>query len=112
MLRILFLIFFLCGLTIFSVSLEYRATAETFECQPLRVCVPNVQPPDCEIPDCQVGFVPLRRSCERPWREPLIGTPIRYPQSLCFVDVPFDPLEMVARVSTLDILRAIGRQQR
>ncbi len=103
MLRTLFLIFFLCGLTIVSVRLEYRASAETYVCPPpSRVCVPDVKPPDCEVEH------PFPRSCERPWQKRLIGDTIRCPQGLCFV-FEDDKLSTVAMVSTLDLLRAMGR---
>ena len=104
MLRILFLIFFLFGLTVLSVFLEYRASAEvSHECPSDQVCVPKPRPRVCEV------LPPLRWSCERAWQEHIIGNVIRSPRKLCFVDVPFDKLSTVARVSTLDILHAIGR---
>lgn len=110
MLRILFLILFLCGLTIVSVSLEYRASAAGAACEfPLRaICVPDVKPPDCEIPDCEV-LPPVRRSCEHASRAYLMKTGVRSPQLMCFVDVKMDPLNTVSRVSTLDIMRAMSR---
>ena len=49
MLHTLFLISFLCGLTLLSVSLEYRARAETSLClSPPRGECPDTKPPDCE----------------------------------------------------------------
>ena len=51
MLRNILLILFLCGLTVFSVILAYRARAEPSPCSPRGRCVP-VQPPDCVGPDC------------------------------------------------------------
>lgn len=109
MLRSLFLIFFFCGLTVLSVVLEYRASAEAYVCpsHPREICVP-VKPADCgSPPDCSV-LPPLRRSCERAWQEHLIGDTVRSPQSLCFVSED-DKLNTVAMVSTLDIMRAMGR---
>ena len=109
MFRTLILIFLFCGLTVLSVVLEYRATAETSTCPGFpRVCVPDVQPPDCKPPTCEVKRPLLHRSCEHTWRKHLIGDTIRCPQSLCFV-FEDDNLHTVARVSTLDIMRAIGR---
>ena len=102
------LIIFLCGLVVLSVVLEYRASAETYQCSPRGLCVP-VQPPDCVKPDCEVLRLLLRISCKHRWRQHLIGDAIRCPQSLFFVDVPFDKLNTVAMVSTLAILRATGR---
>ena len=107
MLRILFLIFFLCGLTIVLISLGYRASAETSTCSPRGLCVP-VKPPDCVKPDCDVTRPLLRVSCAHAWRERLIGDVIRSPQSL-YVVFERDKLNTVAMVSTLDILRAMGR---
>ena len=103
MLRILFLIFFLCGFTVLSVFLEYRASAEvSHECPSDRVCVPKPRPRACEV------LPPSRRSCERAWQEHIIGNAIRSPQPMCFV-FSRDKLQTVARVLTLDIMRAIGR---
>ena len=51
MFRTFLLILFLCGLTLFSVVLEYRARAETFACQPVRVCRVPTAPP-CAEPAC------------------------------------------------------------
>ena len=110
------MLLFLCGLVAFSVVLEYRGSAAVRECpvlplQPRRPC-PRVTPPPCErpdvLPDCSVVRPLLRVSCEHAWREHLIGETIRNPQSLCFV-FEDDKLSSVAMVSTLDILRAIGR---
>ena len=104
---------FLCGLFGFSFFLEYRGSAATSECPdpPLRPC-PRVTPPPCErpdvLPDCSVVRPLLRVSCEHARRKHLIGETIRSPQSLCFV-LKRDKLKTVAMVSTLDILRAIGR---
>lgn len=108
MFRKILLIFLFCGLIALSVILEYRASAETYVCpSPRGPCI-IVKPPDCVIPDCEVSR-PLLRWCEHQWREPLIGNAIRCPQRLCFVDVKMDRLQTVARVSTLNIMRAIGR---
>ena len=89
MFRTFLLMLFLCGLTVLSVVLSYRARAETSICpspsRP-RVCVP-------EIPKCEV--LPVPRACE----------PMRSPQPLSLED----KLNTLSRVSTLDILRAIGR---
>ncbi len=54
MLRKILLIFLCCGLTAVSVFLEYRASAETYQCSPRGVCVPDV-PPVCEPLDCDVS---------------------------------------------------------
>ena len=107
MFRTLLLILFLCVLTAFSVVLEYRARAATYTCSPRGTCV-RVKPPDCVIPDCQVMRPLLRVSCERAWREHLMKTGVRSPQLPCFV-FEDDKLQTVARVSTLDIMRAIGQ---
>ena len=101
------LILFLCGLVVLSVVLEYRASAETPTCSPRGLCL-RVQPPDCVKPDCEVLRPLLHRSCEHRWQQPLIGDTIRCPQSLFFV-FDDDKLSTVAMVSTLDILRAMGR---
>ena len=107
------MILFLCGLFGFSLVLEYRGSAATSECPdpPLRPC-PRVTPPPCErpdvLPDCSVVRPLLRVSCEHAWRKHLIGETIRSPQSLCFV-FEDDKLNTVAMVSTLDIMRAMGR---
>lgn len=100
MFRTFLLIFSLCGLITFSVVLAYKASAETFECPPVRVClpeapppcetlpcVPDVKPPDCEPLDCDASRPFLRRSCARAWREHLISDAMRNPQPICFVDV-------------------------
>lgn len=111
MFRTFLLILFLCGLTVLSVVLEYRASAAGSECgfPPRAICVPDVKPPDCVIPDCEVLRPLLRVSCERAWREPLMKTRVRSPQRFpCFV-FEDDKLQTVARVSTLDIMRAIGQ---
>lgn len=121
MFRTVLLLLFFCGLTVLSVVLEYKASAATYECQPLRVCmpaaplpcntlpcVPDVTPPDCPRPDCDVERPLLRRSCAHAWRAPLMKTGVRHPQLPCFI-FREDKLNAVARVSTLDILRAIGR---
>ena len=68
-----------------SVFLEYRASAETYQCSPRGVCVPDV-PPVCEPLDCDVSR----------------------PQSLFFL-FEADKLSTVARVSTVDLLRTIER---
>jgi len=110
------LILFLCGLVGFSVVLEYRASAAVRECphpkrQPRGECLPVIPPP-CErpevLPDCSVLRPLLRVSCAHAWRERLIGDVIRSPQSLCVV-FERDKLKTVAMVSTLDIMRAMGR---
>ena len=62
MFRTFLLILFLSGLTALSVFLEYRASAETYACQPPRVCVPDVKIPNCEV------AAPLPRSCEFPMK--------------------------------------------
>ena len=92
--RKILLILLLCGLTTVSVVLEYRASAETYACQPPRVCVPDVKIPNCE------GAVPLPRSC---------GFPMKRPQKLSFEAVAIENLNAVSRVSTLGFLRAIRR---
>ena len=108
MFRKILLIFLFCGLTVLSVVLEYRATAGTSTCpSPRGLCVP-MEPPDCKLPTCEVVRPLLHRSYDRAWREHLIGDAIRCPQRLCFV-FEDDKLNTVARVSTLDIMRAIGR---
>ena len=62
MFRKILLILFLCGLTLFSVVLEYRASAAFSVCeQPRSICV-SVKPPMCELPDCEVMRPLLRRS--------------------------------------------------
>ena len=58
MFRTLILIFLFCGLMVLSVVLEYRATAGSYTCpSPRGLCVP-VDPPACEISDCEkvVGY--------------------------------------------------------
>ena len=94
MFRTFLLILLLCGLTAFSVFLEYRASAETYACQPPRVCVPDVKIPNCEVAP------PLPLSCE---------FPMKRPQKLSFEAVAIEKLNTVSRVFTLDILRAIRR---
>lgn len=94
MFRTFLLILFLFGLTAVSVVLEYRASAETYACQPPRVCVPDVKIPNCE------EAAPLLRSC---------GFPMKRPQKLSFEAVAIEKLNTVSRVSTLDILQAIRR---
>ena len=110
MFRKIFLIFLFCGLTVLSVVLEYGATAGTSTCSgfPRGLCVP-VEPPDCKLPTCEVERPLLRSSCERAWQEHFIGNVLRCPQPMCFVDVKMDKLQTVAMVSTLDIMRAMGR---
>ena len=51
MFRKILLILFLCGLTGFSVVLDYRSAAEMSECRPQSVCEPETLPP-CEKVDC------------------------------------------------------------
>ena len=122
MFRTFLLILFLSGLTAVSVVLEYKASAETFACPPVHMClskapppceplpcVPDVKPPDCEPLDCDVSRPLLRRTCAHAWREHLISDAMRSPQPICFVDVKIDRLNTVARVSTADILRAMSR---
>lgn len=97
--RKILLILFLCGLTAVSVfleyrALEYRARAETYACQPERVCVPDVKIPNCEVAP------PLPWSCE---------FPMKRPQKLSFEAVAIKKLNAVSRVFTLDILRTIER---
>ena len=122
MFRTFLFILFLCGLTAVSVVFEYKASAAAYTCQPQCVCqpaspppcqpmlcLPSVQPPDCPRPDCEgVQHPLLRRSCAQMWREHLMKTGVRSPQLPCFV-FRDDPLDAVARVSTHNILRAIGR---
>ena len=94
MFRTFLLILFLCGLTVLSGYLEYRARAEPYSCPSLpRVCVPDVKIPNCEVAP------PLLRSCER----------MKSPQPLSLEDVKKDKLNTVSRVSTLDIMRALSR---
>ena len=108
MFRKILLIFLFCGLTVLSLVLEYRATAGTSTCpSPWDLCVP-VELPDCKPSTCEVERPLLHRSCKHTWREHLIGDAIRCPQRLCFV-FEDDKLNTVAMVSTLDIMRAIGR---
>jgi len=107
--RSLFLIFLLCGLVAVSVVFAYRARAATQPCSPRTPCIPNVKPPDCVKPDGDVARPLLHQLCEHQWRERIIGAAIRCPQSLCSVDVIREKLQTVQRVSTLDIMRAIGR---
>ena len=67
MFRTFLLMLFLCGLTILSGYLEYRARAETSLCPSPslpRVCVPDVKIPNCEVAP------PLLRSCEFPMKSP------------------------------------------
>ena len=123
MFRTFLLMLFLCGLTAVSVVLSYRASAEPFACHVAPICLPEaplgcqtiaclpeVQPPECEVPDCAVLRPLLRRSCAQMWREHLRDTVRRSPQRFpCFVDEKFDKLQTVSRVSTLDILRAMSR---
>ena len=109
MFRKILLIFLFCGPIVLSVVLEYRATAGTSICpSPRGLCVP-VEPPDCKLPTCEVERPLLHRSYDRTWRQHLIGNVIRCPQPMCFVDVKMDKLQTVAMVSTLDIMRAMGR---
>ena len=74
MFRTFLLIFSLCGLTTVSVVLSYRASAETYECPPSPVCLPeaplrcetikclpSVQPPVCKMPVCETVPHPLHR---------------------------------------------------
>jgi len=84
MFRKILLIFLFCGLTVLSVVLEYRATAETSTCSPRGLCI-RVKPPDCVKPDCDVTRPLLRLSCAHRWQQPLIGDTIRSPQdcTLC-----------------------------
>ena len=97
------LIFLFCGVTVLSVVLEYGATAGPYTCpSPRGPCVP-VKPPDCDV-----ARPLLHRSCKHTWRKHLIGDTIRCPQPICFV-FEGDKLNTVAMVSTLDIMRAIGR---
>jgi len=95
MFRIFLLILFLCGLTVLSGCLADRARAETSLCpsppRP-RVCVPEVKIPDCEV-------APLPRACE----------PLKRRQKLSLEAVAMNKLNTVSRVSTLDMMRAIGR---
>ena len=63
MFRTFLLIFLLCGLTVFSVLTEDRTSAETYACQPLRMCLPETPPP-CETIPCAPSVQPLE--CEMP----------------------------------------------
>ena len=95
MFRMFLLMLFLCGVTLLSGCLEYRARAETAIC-PLpslpRVCLPEVKIPDCEV-------APRPRACE----------PMKRPEKLSLEAVAIDPLQSVSRVSTLDRMRAMSR---
>ena len=82
---------------------ESAATSECPVSPPLRPC----ERPDV-LPDCSVVRPLLRVSFAHAWRERLIGDVIRSPEILCFV-FEEDKLSSVAMVSTLDIMRAIGR---
>ncbi|MDE0017838.1 MAG: hypothetical protein OXU51_16770 [Candidatus Poribacteria bacterium] len=57
-----------------------------------RVCVPDVRVPDCEV-------APFPRACE----------PLKRRQKLSLEAVAMNKLNTVSRVSTLDMMRAIGR---
>ena len=95
MFRIFLLMLFLCGVTLLSGCLADRARAETSLCPspPLpRVCVPDVKTPDCEV-------APRPRACE----------PLKRPQKLSLEAVAMNKLNTVSRVSTMDMMRAIGR---
>lgn len=61
--RKILLIVLLCGLVAVSVVWEYRARAAMSECSPRSPCLPDVKPPVCEIPECEV-VRPLVRRCE------------------------------------------------
>ncbi len=99
MFRTFLLIFLLCGLTVFSVLTEDRTSAETSECQPLRMCrfpetpppcetipcAPSVQPPECEMPACSAVLHPwVHRRCVPSWQkqmtEPVMRSPEVFPQ--------------------------------
>ena len=55
----------LCGLFAVSVVLQYRETAAVLStCSPRTLCVPDVKPPDCVVPDCDVVRPLLHRACE------------------------------------------------
>lgn len=122
MFRTFLLIFSFCGLTAFSIVLEYKASADPYDCQPLRVCVPeapppcepmacvfpDVQPPACELPICKVERPLVRRWCAHSLQLPLRDTARSRPQLPCFL-FREDKLNTVARVSTADIMRAISR---
>ena len=127
MFRTFLLMLFLCGLTSVSVVLSYRASARfPYDCQPVRVCLPetpprcetipclpDVRPPACELPVCSTAPHSLHhrtRTClgslhvgsQQVFPSPsLIGFP-------CFL-FREDKLNTVARVSTADITRAISR---
>lgn len=123
MFRKILLILFISGLTVLSVLLEYRASADMSECQPPRVCLPEaprlcetlrclpeVTPPACEMPVCEAAPHPLHRQsqkCLRLWHE-VSKTVSARPHFLCFL-FPEDKLNTVARVSTADSLRALSR---
>lgn len=109
MLRKILLIFLCCGLTVASVVVEYHASAAGAVCeQPRAICVPDVKPPVCEKPDCQVMRPLLRVSCAPAWWEHFRETVRRSPQLPCFV-FETDQLQTVARVSTHNIMRAMSR---
>ena len=124
MFRTFLLIFSLCGLTALSVMLSYRASAEAYECQPQPVglpeaplpyemilCLPSVQPPACEMPECQAVPHPLHRQsrkCLRLWHEvseTVFASPQVFP---CFFST-MNKLDAVAMASTLDVMRALSR---
>ena len=123
MFRTFLLILFLCGLTALSVLLEYRASAETYACEPQRVCLseapppcemmpclPSMQPPACEMPVCEAAPHPLHRQsqqCLRLWHG-VSETVFARPHFPCFLFREY-PLQSVARVSTADIMRALSR---
>ena len=87
--RKILLILLLCGLTTVSVVLEYRASAERYACEPLRVCVPDVKIPNCEVAP------PFPRSC---------GFPMKRPQKLSFeaVAIVKSPVKVSVLISALD----------
>ena len=96
MFRTFLLIFSFCGLTAVSVVLEYKASAEAYECPPSSVCLPEaplrcetlpngffcVQPPKCEMPVCEVSVPhPSQdiRHISAHWAQTLMCTPKQKP---------------------------------
>ena len=124
MFRTSLLIFSLCGLTALSVVLSYSASAEMYGCQPQRVCLPeaplpcgtilclpSVQPPACEMPECQAVPHPLNqqsRKCLRLWHR-VSETVFASPQVFPCLFSTMNKLDAVAMVSTLDVMRALSR---
>ncbi len=95
MFRTFLLIFLLCGLTAVSVLTEDRTSAETSECQPLRMCrfpetpppcetIPcasSVQPLECEMPACSAIPHPwVHRRCVHSWQKQMTEPVMRHPE--------------------------------